>query len=312
MIDITISLSQSATSMRQALANILAFDNASETHAAVEEAGKLIQQEWLNLASQSFAHPKGEYARGITEGMIYPFGGNPMSVAVINQEPHAKFVEEGTSPYDMKKMLYTSHQVRISKEGKRYMIIPMTHQTPGNDATAPAMPRSVYSIAKNLVATRTVGSYKERSMQTRGLSLKEKVLFGQTNKPQAISAAGAPMAKRSSYLWGGKVMGMGDLGRRTQLNSQLSIPGAVAQPEDYTWKTSPYENMYKMGRSGHTQYVTFRTMSELSSGWISPGMPAMKLAERTANMVTPEVVRMVGDAFIRDVNREFKNLGAVI
>ena len=309
MIDITITLSQSINSMRQAMANILAKDNATETYAAVEEAGKMIQQEWLNMADQSFAHPSGAYARGIEEGMIYPFGKDRLSVAVINQSPHAKYVEEGTSPYDMKQMLLTSNQVRISKEGKRYMIIPMKHQTPGNEATGPAMPRSVYNIAKNLVATQTVGSYKTPSIQTRGLSLKEKVLFGQTNKPLAVSASGAPMAVRSSYLWGGKVAGMGDLGRRTQLNAGLRIPGAEKQPVDYTWKSSPYENMYKMAQAGHTQYITFRTMSEVSPGWIRPGMPAMRIAAQTAERVTPEIVRMVQDAWYRDVDREFQGVG---
>ena len=246
---------------------------------AVQAATLAVQQEWVDKAKGVFDRPTKKYMGGILEGHIYPMNNDPYSGAIINTQPHAKYIEYGTRPHDMKKALYTSSQVRVSKKGKRYLIIPFRHGTPskgsheGGSGTKRAMmntmPESVYNKAKNMAFSHRTGGYIAKNRYT-------------------------DKAYRNRYQWGGRL---------TQ--HQVKEAGAGAKLKQHH-KTNIYAGMVKFRRDEGTntsQYMTFRIMHEDSTGWWHPGTPPLHLAQKTANEMRPIVERLIQNGFNEDLRK---------
>jgi len=244
---------------------------------AVSDAGIAVQQRWRDNASGAFHRPTGTYMKGIQEGFQYPYKNDPYSSAVINLTAHARFIEEGTQSHDLKKALQTSPKVKVSKDGKRYLIIPFRHGTPrispgeagrgGHRATIPSMPESIYERAKELAITKVAGPKGE----------------------------------------GRRLTGVGEIGRRSQIMVRSSEDKTkwIIRKKPYTWKASPYEGMIRVPRevpmASGSMYLTFRAMHEDSEGWIHPGTPPMKLAEKTSNEMRPVVTAIIQNGFESDL-----------
>lgn len=205
------------------------------------------------------------YAGSIQMKMTGPF-----SALVWSDYKYAEEIETGRPPRDLKKMLDTSLKVRTTKKGKRYLIIPFRHNTPGNDALAPAMPPDVYALAKELTPSSITGQTQRLSgtgaynMQTRQ----------RLTVPQNV------------YRWGG------------------SLPAGLAPKLKPSHKTDPYAGMYRFntatpGGAQHSTYLTFRTMIEGSPGWIVPAQPGLYLAKKTADDLQP----VAEEAFAEAVKR---------
>lgn len=184
------------------------------------------------------------YEASITGEMIGPFAG-----VIKSDYRYVQDIETGRPPYDLKKMLDTSLKVRVSKAGNRYLIIPFRHNTPGNTAIAGAMPRKVYTEAKELKASQITG-HGTRVSGTGAFDIK-------TKAPATVRAR--------KYLWGGRV-------------------GAGAAPKLHPeHKTDPYAGMVRFKEStGGSTYLTFRVMSEKSTGWIIGARPGLFLAQHVA------------------------------
>lgn len=257
------------------------------TATAVRQSTSMVQRRWIDNAKGAFSRPSGAYLQGIMDGDEYPYEGDIYRGAVINNAPHARWVEEGTPAHDMKAMLHTSNKVRISAKGKRYLIIPFRHGTPSagsheggrgeKRATLQTMPQSVYAMAKGLDPSYRTGS--------------REVINPVTNQPVV----------RHSYKWGGRLsanaladMGLQNLSRRPH------------------WKSSPYQGMVRFPRddkSGQSLYMTFRVMSEDSTGWIHPGTPPKWLARQTAEEMQPIIVKVIERGFVKDV-KQFMGIAA--
>lgn len=190
------------------------------------------------------------------------------------------------SPYDMKKMLSTSAKVRISKDGKRYLVIPFTHS--------------------------------KASLNTAGLGKEAQSLSPSRKQVPTI-------ADPRSVAWGEHLSDMGDFGRQRKLFSVIGEQfakeragqkgvmtyyrkgSAFASGVDYQWKASKFEGIVRMvDHKGKTsEYVSFRVMSENSpaNSWIHPGIRASHIAENTANIIRPQfqeaVGKLVKDSFSR-------------
>jgi hypothetical protein len=102
---------------------------------------------------------------------------SPTTAEVWSDSPLAEQFENGFAPRDLKEMLNTSSKTRMAKDGSKYLIIPMRHNTPG---AIGGMPSDVYAIAKNLAASSITGT------GTR------------------LSATGATVPQ-ASYSWGGRL-----------------------------------------------------------------------------------------------------------
>jgi hypothetical protein len=169
-------------------------------------------------------------------------------------------IETGRPSYDMKKCLQTSNRTRVSKKtGNKYLIIPFIHNTPGNIAHAPAMPKSIYKEAKKLTLSFVVG------------------------ETTRISGSGHTV-KQDIYNWG-------------KPNGRL--PNGMLGPNQ-KGKHDRYSGMVKMntstGKSKSSIYLTFRCMSESSTGWIMPAKPGLFIAKDIADKLQPILDQSISKA----------------
>ena len=170
-------------------------------------------------------------------------------------------IEDGRPVRDLKEMLLTSQKARMSKAGKKYLIIPFRHNTPGNKALAPAMPQAIYDQALKM------GKSSILSIGTR------------------ISATGATVPNRNYKR--DKAGDEFSRGKKKYLSSWPLLAGLA--PIRAGHKTDIYAGMRRMetstGKSKSSAYLTFRVMHEDSTGWIVPAKPSLKLAEKIAAQI---------------------------
>jgi hypothetical protein len=254
--------------------------------AGIAGAGGIINQQVFPLLSQAvrvvaqqaaidwqeavqraklWSGEKDAYSASIQMKMTGPF-----SALVWSDYKYAEEIETGRPPRDLKRMLSTSLKVRVSKKGNRYLYIPFRHQTPGNEALGPAMPTDVYALAKEM----------EPSSVT-----------GQTTRLSGTGAFNIQTRQRLTvpqnlYSWGS------------------SLPDGLAPKLKASHKTDPYAGMYRFsantpGGARSSVYLTFRTMSEKSSGWIIPAQPGLYLAKKVADDLQPLAEEAFGEAVKR-------------
>jgi len=270
MLDIQVKLSDNFLATKEALL-LLGEKGLPNTEKAVKSSLVFVQEEWRKQANSIFKHRTGNYNSTIK--IEYPTDTEKLQGKVITTLPYAHVLENGMTSEERMRILQTSHQVRINKKGGKYLIIPFRHGSPGS-TTLPPMPKTVYAQAKELTQSKRTGTYYELSQQ---LGQPEKGI--NPNEPRARSAEGVPMAQRFSYQWGERLTGVGGV----------------------------WEGMYKFGVSHHTQYITFRVMSEHGKPW--QGIPAFKVCEKTVRFVKSQVIGIVKTGFRQDMI-DFKNIAA--
>lgn len=185
----------------------------------------------------------------------------PLSAFVYADYKHALEIETGRPPRDLKKMLDTSMKVRVSKKGVRYLIIPFRHGVPGSNSNP--MPPDIYRQAKALTAS-TVLSKTTRLSGTGAWDIK-------TRKPATV--------KQNIYQWGGRLTG-DSIPRNQQgmVRFDTSSPG-----------------------SKRSTYLTFRVMSQKSSGWIVPAQPGQYIAKKVADEMRPKAEAAFAEAVKRSL-----------
>lgn len=244
--EIIVDLSQLSSSLAEARIKADEF-----AHAAVERVSERLAQRWRDMVKHTPGirpDERGKYVASID----WDFDG-PMSAVVSSSFKNASQIEEGRPAYDMKQMLQTSVRTKISKDGKRYLTIPIQHNSPGSGVHAPDMPAAIYKHAVRLSLSQVTGS----SMRA--------------------NANGRPVP-RSSYQWGGKLP--------AELTPRL-------QPHH---KTDPYAGMVKMQKgNGQGQYLTFRTMSESSTGWIRKPQPGLFILRDVAIFTQADTANILNE-----------------
>jgi len=204
---------------------------------------------------------KQPYIESIRSLMVGDFSG-----VVFTDYKLAEPIETGRPQHDLKAMLDSSMKVRIAQNGKnagkRYLIIPFRHNTPGNVALAQAMPPDVYKQARMLDVSRVTGG-GSRPSGTGAMSVKSK-------KPI--------MVPQHQYKWGDRLP-----------------PGLRPKLKDYH-TTDQYAGMVRFktsaGGANSSQYMTFRVMMEGSPKWIVPAKPGLYIAKAVQteiNLLAPKV-----------------------
>lgn len=223
---------------------------------AVQRVAMAVQTRWVGFAmgtplpsGATIRARTGDYAQSIQLRQLGDF-----EAQVYSLLPEAEGHETGFPARDLKDMLQTSAKTRVfKKSGKRYLIIPFRHGTPGTSTMGNPMPQAVHGWWRNRQASSVV------SIGTR---------------PSQVQA-GVSVPSRS-YAWGDRLK-KGDL-------AALGIKGTAAR------HAAGMVNFRKPGGTGggsHSGFVTFRTMVEGSPGWIVPAKPGRYPAKTAADELRP-------------------------
>lgn len=251
---------------------------------AVRAVAAQTQINWMEAVYRAklWSGEKDAYAASITMQMTGPF-----SAVVSASYKHAAEIENGRPPRDLKAMLDTSTKVRRTKDGRRFLIIPFRHNTPGNDAHAPAMPASVYELASQLAPSRVTGQSERASGEVTSLH----PVWGMRTTKKQTPFLSNPATKstylvpRNIYKWGSK------------------LPAFALANKDQERK---YGNMYRFdaktpGGKRYSTYLTFRVMMEGSPGWIVPAQPGQNIAQKVAAEMQPLAEAAFSEAMKRTV-----------
>lgn len=245
---------------------------------AVHRITEAAHQQWVSYASgaslpngQVIQSRTGEYARSIQVREMGDF-----SAEVFSDLPYAKAIEEGSPARDLKTILNSSYKVRLTHDGRRYLIIPFRWNHP-NSVMGNAMPAQVHNWWSGQKPSAITGTYR-RVSGTGALDIKTR---------------GALTVPGRHYRWGSRLTetdleGMGVTGRSAkQMSGMVNFrkPGAT-------------------GQGSHSQFITFRTMVEGSKGWIAPAQDGKWPARTVSETLQP----VAEEAFRRAVQVDIQNI----
>ena len=174
----------------------------------------------------------------------------PFSAHVWADYKFAEEIETGRPARDLKAMLQTSNKTRLTKSGKKYLIIPFRHNVPGNEAHARAMPPEVYAA---------VSSADFRKSRV-------------TGKTTRLNAKGA-VVPQNVYHWGSRLMHEGQ--KLKEFHTSNPYDGMVR------FNTSS-------GKQKSSAYLTFRVMMEGSMKWIVPAKPGAFILQKVVADIEPK------------------------
>lgn len=213
---------------------------------------------------------KDAYAQSIKWEMTGDF-----SAVVSTDYKLAGEIETGRGPRDLKKMLDTSSKVRRATDGRRFLVIPMRQNTPGNGALAKAMPQGVYNLAGAMAASSVVSKGRRQSGQVTVLSpttgmhaaTKQSRYLSNPKTQQAVTVVSR------KYAWGSRLTAAAIKGAGMDAATAKRYAGMVKFPD---------------GSGGHT-HMTFRVMMEGATGkWVIPAQPGKYLARQVAQDMQPK------------------------
>jgi hypothetical protein len=162
--------------------------------------------------------------------------------------------------------------VRVSKSGSRFLYIPFRHNTPGHGAIGNPMPHSIYGLAKAMTPSRIVGQ-GSRPSGTGAFSIKTRTHL---------------MVPQNKYQWG------------------ASLPAGLSPKLKPHHKTDIHAGMKRFdtstpGGAKSSSYLTFRTMSEKSQGWIVPAQAGQKIAQGVVDRMKPKAEGAFAEAVKRSI-----------
>jgi len=211
----------------------------------------------------------------------------PYSAEVGTDEPVAELIEKGRPARDLKRMLNTSRKVRRTEKGRRFLVIPFRHNTPGNAAHAPAMSQQAYAMAQSLTKSLIVGHGKRPSGQVVALNPRTGMRASPRHTPFAsdIRTGGERMVRQRHYQWG----------NRLTAQALQEAGFSSSDIKRYAGLVRMNANSPK-GRARSSTYLTFRIMAEGQSGWIVPAKPGLWLAREVANTMQPVAEAIMAEA----------------
>lgn len=257
-------------------------------HQAVNAVGKQTAYNWQEAvyAAKLWSGEKDAYAKSISWQMTGDFSGY-----VEATYKYAEEIENGRPARDLKQMLNTSKKVRVSKKGTRFLYIPFRHNTPGNDGLANPMPPSVYDVASNLEASMVTGEKLRVSGQVKSqYSDRWNAVAASKNARGSTTSSSKYLVKQSIYNWGGR------------------LPAGMSPKLKPHHATDPHAGMVRFdtstpGGAKSSAYLTFRTMSEKSKGWIVPPQEGQKIAQGVIEDIRPKAQMAFQKAIARTLSK---------
>lgn len=241
---------------------------------AVEQVAAAAHAKWIGYA-QGAPLPDGKPIKARSGAYLKSIKieqTGPLRWSIFSDAPYASAIEYGTQPYDMKKALATSPRVRRTKDGTRYLIIPFRWGTAGtatfgrNTMNAPE-----HALAKQLAPSHITGTGTRPSGNYPGQTV-----------PQ------------HGYHWGGR-LSHGDL-------KQAGLRGLTFAQAKRARNLIGMVKFQQPDSSKHSQYLTFRVMSEKSNGWIRPAVPGRYPLRSAVRAIKPEAEKVFQAALQKDVD----------
>jgi hypothetical protein len=218
-----------------------------EVNIAVRLTANEIRESWQEQIYR-LAPP---YCRDAAVDSIVNRDTGPFSNEISSNHAAVVGIETGFPSRDLKQMLQTSSKTRAFKNGKKYLIIPIRHNTPGHDAHAQDMPKAIHDQAKKMGPSKITGKFLD------------------------VNAHG-DVEMRQRYQW--DKAGDPFKSSKKTLLSIGALPAGLAPKLQTRHKTDPYAGMRRMdtssGKQKSSAYLTFRIMHEDSTGWIIPAKPS--------------------------------------
>jgi hypothetical protein len=257
-------------------------------HQAVNAVGQQTASNWKEAVYRAklWSGEKDAYANSIEWKMTGDFSGY-----VEATYEQAREIETGRPARDLKKMLNTSLKVRRTESGKRFLVIPMRHNTPGNNAHANAMPNSVHSLAKNMEKSRVVSAGLRPVGEVTKLSPKSGMHASAKQSPYLSNqkTQQQSMTAKMGYSWGDR------------LSKAALLQGGASKAE-----AKRYAGMTRMetstpGGGKSSSFLSFRIMMDGSSGWVVPAQPGQFIAKKVTEDMAPKAQAAFAEAVKRTV-----------
>ncbi|PIG96857.1 hypothetical protein [Deinococcus sp. UR1] len=244
---------------------------------AVKHLARAAHIRWLEYASGKRALPNGKQLQAVSGTYLSSIRieeDGELRYVIYSDDPKAEWIEEGFPSFDMKKMLRTSDRARIGKDGTRYMYIPFRHKTSGATAgLGLVMPQAAESwwVSPNRQSSAVTGHYREGS----------------------VNGGGA--VTRNTYTWGDRL-------------TRAELEGIGIDPDSKIGQRMEGMVRFQNNEDRGGQHVTFRVMSEKSSGWLMPKRDGAFPAKAAFEWVQQHYERVMKTALEEDV----KNMGGRI
>jgi hypothetical protein len=127
---------------------------------------------------------------------------------------------------------------------------------------------------------------------------------GMRPMPETVWRAAQKLKRSSIVGTREEVSGTGHKVQRNVYNWGGSLTGKALSSLGLSYKEqNRFEGMYKFGEKGHSSYVTFRVMSEKSSGWIIPARPGLFPAKTAAEEAYRDGKDALSSALLDDLMR---------
>lgn len=247
--------------------------------AALPEIASAVEGEIKALAQRSLSSSGADYAQNVHLIHIPLTAGKLQSEAtfatVVLTGWLANAVETGWAGGDMKPGLLAGRNVKTTKDGKRYNIVPFRHGTPGtSDRSFPSM-----------------GSVQ----QQHGMSRSDAESLGRRVHKAAQALAPTTSHPGAGTSWGGRLAA----GMTAPLSNRTS---------GYQHKTDIFAGMVRnektYAKATQSPYGTFRVVSDNSdpSSWIHPGIIRHDFFGKAAKRV-PAIAALIFDGVIAGLNR---------
>ncbi|WP_431860139.1 hypothetical protein [Azospirillum sp.] len=252
------------------------FPTLSHAVAAISAAA---HRQWVQYASGmalpdgKVINPRtGEYARSIQLRQLGDF-----SAEVYTNLAYAAGIEHGMPARDLKRMLDYSLKVRLTKDGRRYLIIPFRWNNP-NSVLGNNMPQEVHDWWHGPGRTPSAITGVHRRLSGTGA-------YDIKTRQQITVPA-------RTYSWGSR-MGKSDL-------AELGVTGPLAKRMEGMVN---FRKPNARGGAAHSKFMTFRVMIEGSPGWKAPAVEGKWPARTVAQQLQPVAEQAFGKAIEEDVKR---------
>lgn len=235
--------------------------------ATVSDWGHAIQR------GKMWSGEKDAYEKSIKWEMVGDF-----SAMVTSDYKYCEDIENGRPPRDLKAMLDTSQKVRRTKDGRRFLIIPIRHNTTGHNALARDMPSGVNKLASAMTPSSVVTESQRPSGQVTLLSPRSGMTVSRNQTPYLSNRSNklAQTVASRQYAWGDRI-------------TRAALKDAGMGKKDQ----KRYAGMVRMntvtpGGAKSSSFLTFRVMMEGSHGWMVPAQPGQYIARNVATQMQPK------------------------